>query len=275
MTLPYVLMLFFAYSFLGWCTEVVYAAANTGRFVNRGFLNGPVCPIYGYGLLLVVACLEPIRGNLFALICGAALLTSGLELLTGFLTDRLLHLRLWDYSKVPFNLHGYICLKFSLLWGLACAFIVRVVHPMVRALVLRLPGTLTLVLDCVFGAAFCADLIVTLIAARRLPQRLAAIGELERALDGVSAHIGGGLTEGVQSVRERSERLRGLLRERGDELRDAVRERAPELEPRFEQLRAQLSRRSRIHERLMKAFPELKEAQRRRRAPREDAAKKN
>ena len=77
------LWIFFAYAFLGWCTEVCYAALVTGRFVNRGFLNGPVCPIYGFGVVIVLLFLEPLKHNLLLLFLGSVLLTSALEWLTG------------------------------------------------------------------------------------------------------------------------------------------------------------------------------------------------
>ena len=80
------LWIFFIYAFLGWCTEVSYAALNTGKFVNRGFLNGPVCPIYGFGVVIVLACLTPLKGNFVLLFLGSVVLTSALEWITGFLT---------------------------------------------------------------------------------------------------------------------------------------------------------------------------------------------
>ncbi len=75
---------FIVYAFLGWCLEVAYAAVNSGKFVNRGFLNGPVCPIYGFGVVIVIICLTPLAENLPALFIGSVLLTSLLEYLTLF-----------------------------------------------------------------------------------------------------------------------------------------------------------------------------------------------
>ena len=74
------LWIFFIYSFLGWCLEVCFFALNTGKFVNRGFLNGPVCPIYGFGVVIVVLCLTPLMENTLLLFLGSVLLTSLLEL---------------------------------------------------------------------------------------------------------------------------------------------------------------------------------------------------
>ena len=109
------LWLFFIYAFFGWCIEVVFCGLNEGHFINRGFLNGPVCPIYGVGGVIVVLCLTPIKDNIFLLFVGSALLTSILELITGFALDKIFHARWWDYTDMPFNIGGYICLKFSIL----------------------------------------------------------------------------------------------------------------------------------------------------------------
>ena len=91
------LWIFFVYALLGWCTEVSYAALVTGKFVNRGFLNGPVCPIYGFGAAIIFLCLEPLKQNLLLLFLGSVLLTSLLELAAGFVLEKLFHQRWWDY----------------------------------------------------------------------------------------------------------------------------------------------------------------------------------
>lgn len=146
------LWIFFVYAFLGWCTEVSFAALTSGRFVNRGFLNGPVCPIYGVGVVIVLFFLDPLRGNTFLLFLGSVLLTSLLEWVTGFVLEKIFHQRWWDYSNEPFNLGGYICLRFSIAWGLACLFVVEIIHPSILWLIHLIPHTLGLVLLALFSA---------------------------------------------------------------------------------------------------------------------------
>ena len=73
------LWIFFLYAFLGWCCEVVFAAVKTGKFVNRGFLLGPVCPIYGMGVALVLWALLPLEDNLLVLYFGSVLITSAIS----------------------------------------------------------------------------------------------------------------------------------------------------------------------------------------------------
>ncbi|MBU5455114.1 putative ABC transporter permease, partial [Caproiciproducens sp. MSJ-32] len=133
------ILLFFIYSFLGWCLEVSYAAIKTGKFVNRGFLYGTVCPIYGLGALIVIISLNPIKNNILLLFLASILLTSFLEFLAGFLLEKIFQNKWWDYSDLPYNLKGYICLKFSIYWGIACIFIIKFIQPFIYTLINAIP----------------------------------------------------------------------------------------------------------------------------------------
>ena len=126
---------FLIYSCLGWCVEVAWAAVRRGVLVNRGFLNGPVCPIYGFGMLALLFALTPIADNSLLLFAGGVVIPSAIELAGGWLLYRLYHTRWWDYTDRPFNLGGYICLEYSLYWGLGSVFILKLVHPTFAALV--------------------------------------------------------------------------------------------------------------------------------------------
>ncbi len=188
---------FFAYAFLGWCAEVVFAAFKSGRFVNRGFLSGPVCPIYGFGIVGVLFCLSPFRGNLPALYLGSVVVTTLLELVTGFLMEKLFHQRWWDYSKMPLNIGGYVCPLFSLLWGVACVLIVDGLHPRVAALVSLIPRPWSTVLPCVFGAVFLLDAALAAAKAVRLDKRLSQIDEASTVLRAVSDRLGAAVADGA------------------------------------------------------------------------------
>ena len=174
------LWLFFVYAFLGWCVEVSFAAIKHRRFVNRGFLSGPVCPIYGVGMVTVLWCLAPLRGNVVLLFVGAVILTTLLELFTGFVLDKFFGDKWWDYSGQPFNFHGYICLLFSLLWGVLCVFLVLVVQPFVMRLADRVPsriGTVVLVLSLVL---FVTDIAKTVANLAHIKRQLRFIEELQK-----------------------------------------------------------------------------------------------
>jgi uncharacterized membrane protein len=214
-----IISLFFIYAFLGWCTEVVYAGVNQGVFVNRGFLNGPLCPIYGFGVLTVLIILEPLRTNLLLLYAGSVILTSLLELITGFLMEKLFRQRWWDYTHEPFNLGGYICLKFSLLWGLACLLIVDVIHPSIVHLLTFIPEQVSIPILAVFSAVFITDIVVTVATVAKLNQRLQQIDEVAHALRIVSDTIGSVAADGSIAVSDANEKIRLELKDRRKELK--------------------------------------------------------
>lgn len=200
-----VLWIFIIYAFIGWCTEVSYAALDRGIFVNRGFLNGPYCPIYGCGVVIVVAALTPLKDNLLILFAGSFLLTSILEYITGFILEKVFHNKWWDYSNKPFNLHGYICLKFSIYWGLACTFIMDVIHPIIYKGITMIPHILGVVLLCIIMSAFAVDCGVTVTTILKFNKRLKVMDEMAAKIHKLSDEIGENIYENVTTAVEKSE----------------------------------------------------------------------
>ncbi len=210
-TIYQVLCYFVIYSVLGWAVEVVYQAVNKGIIINRGFLCGPLCPIYGFGvlsmiLLLQLICREhPEAFNAVGIFVIGALITTAIELFGALILDKAFHARWWDYSDCRFNLNGYICPKFSLLWGGGILIVVRVVHPFVK-------GIITVHRETFFGwivivtvyASIIADLIVSLMMVNGLNKRFAELDVISsrmRALsDRASAKIGENALEGVEKA---------------------------------------------------------------------------
>ena len=163
---------FLLYSFLGWCLEVAYHAVSKGVIVNRGFLNGPLCPIYGVGMICVLTLLDPLRNHLIPLyICGTLFATL-IELVGGFVLYKLFHMRWWDYSNEPFNLGGFICARFSLAWGLCTLFAVKLVHPFVELNVRIMDRPLGYAFVIAGYVLFVADCIITVLTIARLNTRM-------------------------------------------------------------------------------------------------------
>ena len=263
------LWIFFIYAFLGWCTEVSYAALVTGKFVNRGFLNGPWCPVYGFGVVIVLGCLTPLSHHLPVLFLGSVALTSLLEWLTGFVLEKLFHQRWWDYSDEPFNLSGYICLRFSVAWGLACVFVVKLLHPTVLALIRLCPRPVGAALLALLGAVMAVDLTATVSSIVKLNRRLEQIDELAGKIREASDEFGENLADRVLDAVERSADWKGDLEELSFKLSLLRAERAEEQEERRAQARRQLEewraamqelleRESFGHRRLLRAFPRLR-----------------
>ena len=184
---------FLIYSFIGWCVEVIYHAVTVGQVINRGFLNGPVCPVYGFGSLAVFAAGNCISGSsveslsFWPLFAMGVLLATSIELLAGWLLDILFHARWWDYSNKPLNFHGYICLEFSLIWGLGIVFIVRIMYPSIDHLSAGSidPRIGWPVLAAIY-AVYLLDLIVTVAIVRGMNQQLEQLDKVRSDLRIVS-----------------------------------------------------------------------------------------
>lgn len=244
------ILLFFIYACMGWCAEVAFAACKHGRFVNRGFLNGPLCPIYGFGLLIVVLALRHWQDNLPLLFVGSFILTSLLELVTGFVLEKLFHTRWWDYSRMPLNIGGYVCLLFSILWGLACVVILKWVHMPIFALVKRLPLAVLYILDAVICLEFAVDLAATIVSIRKLSERLKRLTALAGEMHSLSDELGESIAEHTIAAKERYE----TGREHAQERRAVLERRLSELRERREAL---LNEKRFGHRRLLEAFPNM------------------
>ena len=151
--------LFFFYSFIGWCIEVCSAAVQHRKFVNRGFVAGPLCPIYGFGTMLFEIFLPELTEYPFFLFLGGFVLSSLLEYSTGMFFEKVYKKKLWDYSRFRYNIGGYICLPFSLLWGALSVVTVMFADPLLCGLFDRIPHLLSVILLLVLGGLLLLDTI--------------------------------------------------------------------------------------------------------------------
>lgn len=122
-------LLFIIYAFLGWCMEVIGKLIQYKRFINRGFLIGPYCPIYGYGALLITFLLKKYTNDPITLFIMAILVCGTLEYLTSYFMEKIFHARWWDYSQRKFNINGRVCLNTIIPFGLLGMFIMYVSNP--------------------------------------------------------------------------------------------------------------------------------------------------
>lgn len=179
---------FFLYGFIGWGVEVVYAAAKTHKLVNRGFLCGPICPIYGFGMVGLIYSVSlipmPDSGSMsaVAIFFIGMILTTAIELVGGWALFKIYHIRWWDYSNMKFNLGGYICPQFSLLWGLGSVLMIKVVHPLLARGSSPMPFNIMLIVDVVLLVLFVVDVAASTAAAIGLNKYLREIDELRAKL---------------------------------------------------------------------------------------------
>ncbi len=193
---------FLLFSFLGWVLEVVFHMVKMHRFVNRGYNNGPVCPIYGLGIAFIHTVLSFFDNNLFLLIAVAFLLPTVLELVTGFLLDVIFHTKWWDYSKEKCNLGGYICLRFSVAWGLLGVAIALLLFPLLDFLCALIPETFLTVLEIVFMSVFAVDLTVSTMAAIGMGSELKLLQKTAAVYRAGSDAVGKGVCNGTAKVED-------------------------------------------------------------------------
>lgn len=152
-------MFFYVYSFLGWIWECFYVSVRQRKWVNRGFLNGPALPIYGFGAISVLLITLPVEDNIYLVYIMGMIGATLLEYITGSLMERIFHVRYWDYSTQPFNLNGHICLGCSLGWGLFSVLMVNVIHKPIKQTVEKIPETTLNITTVIITIVFVADVI--------------------------------------------------------------------------------------------------------------------
>jgi len=267
---------FLIYSLIGWSVEVIFHAVSLGKVINRGFLNGPVCPVYGFGVLSVFAMVNTLEAaghemnSLMVFIFGVVLATL-VELIAGWLMDVCFHARWWDYSDRPLNLNGYICVEFSLIWGFAILLVVRVFQAFVEKHVEQAPSSvLGWILLAVFYAAFLADFIVTVAIIQGLNKKLKQLDELRAdmriASDKMSEFLATKTIDTAQRVEEGKVQatlakyeLMDAGEEKVEKTMELMREKKASLQKEIDRLSESITRHSFIGQgRLLKAFPGMK-----------------
>ncbi len=182
-------LVFFLYGFAGWCWEVSLYLVKERRFVNRGFLTGPILPIYGFGALIILLSCVPVKGNPALVALLGTLSATLLELATGAVMEALFHVRYWDYTGAFLNFKGYVCLKSSLVWAAFSVMIVCGVHPLARDVVLRVPATLCTALSAAFVALALADTVASVRRAIDLRKLLESMERYAHELEALHATL--------------------------------------------------------------------------------------
>ncbi|MFR7643364.1 MULTISPECIES: putative ABC transporter permease [unclassified Eubacterium (in: firmicutes)] len=215
-------LLFFIYSFLGWCVEVAFVAVTAGKVTNRGFLNGPVCPIYGCGMIGVLLALLPVEKNIWLLFLGGMVICSAVELFGGWILDKIFHMRWWDYSDEKFNIGGYVCLAFSFMWGMAVVFAVKFVHHPIMAVVKKIPFQIQVIIVVVCGVVFVVDMIVTLKNLIGINKSLGQLDKLAESLHAVGDQLKDVVGNSAITVAEKAEEGMEILDEKTADSREKI-----------------------------------------------------
>lgn len=242
------LWFFVIYAFLGWWVEVSFQTLKLGKFINRGFLNGPVTPIYGFGMVILLYFLSPLENHLILLFLAAVLLTTSLEFITGFLLENLFHDKWWDYSDLPFNIKGYVTLSFSIAWGLAAVFVLEIIQPLITRFISLLDNRFGHFLLFVLIVYFIADFIVTLLGILDIKKRFTILDEMADRLHLYSDEIGVEIYKQTEFIMEMANKAIN----KGQPRKNLS---IPELKKMHQKI---TKRKSFVHKRLEKSYPNLK-----------------
>lgn len=219
------LMFFYLYCFVGWIWESCYVSARKRRWVNRGFMKGPLLPIYGSGALCILG-VAAIAGESFwiTVLAGTAAATL-LEYVTGAVMEALFKVRYWDYSTEFMNLNGYICLKSTLCWGVMTALLVYVIHPPIAEAAGRLSQGFIYSADMVITALGTADFATSFKAAmdfRNVLIRAEKLREELRNLQSRLDELERQLAENVENMAEKTAKKREELRLAAERAKESV-----------------------------------------------------
>ena len=242
------------YSVIGWVYESTICSIGQRKLINRGFLNGPYCPIYGTGAVLVLLVLGRIQNPVLLFFAGAVL-TCSLEYLTSWLMEKLFHARWWDYSKRKFNIGGRVCLI-----GAFSVVLILVLHPWVKSLTDRLTDTALTWICAILLVGIVSDFIVTvkgLLGTHAVFAEYAVL--LQQKRRELSEKLRLGAEEGRERIRERGSEELAKLREAaelGGEAREKIRRTTEEERERFyAKLQMRLNAQQR---RTINSFPQWK-----------------
>ena len=154
-------LLFLIYSFLGWCMEMVVCYLATKKWVNRGFLIGPICPIYGWGCLLIITLLNGYRDDPLVLFVMAMVVCSLLEYFTSYLMEKLFKARWWDYTHKKYNINGRICLDNILAFGILGLIMTYLINPFVVGLISKVSMNILNIIAIILLVVFLVDNIIS------------------------------------------------------------------------------------------------------------------
>ena len=204
MTLPYPFiesyLMFFIYSFVGWVIEVIYYGITEGKFINRGFLAGPLCPVYGLGFYAAIWFFEPFKDNFLILFFGMATACTIVELIAGLILYHAFHMRWWDYSDYKLNIGGYICLRFFIYWGIAASLGMYVLHPAVKWLIAHINYPIRIGILIFFTVILVIDLVTTIITIIGFKKKFAAMEKVVSGTKAVSDKIGSQIYGAVDTI---------------------------------------------------------------------------
>ena len=255
---------FFWYCFIGWIWECCYVSVNKAwkekkwSWINRGFLHGPVIPIYGFAAISILIATIPFKeSRLFVFILGA-LAASLMEMVTGSLMEKIFHVKYWDYSDLPLNYKGHVCLFVSIFWGFLSLLMVRVIHVPIEGIILEIPALGTEIAAFLMIAVFTYDFKESLQEAMDLKELLEKLDDykvvMQRLESRVDAVIAFTPIPDIDEVRMLPKNAKDKFLYKLEELREKHIHRLQEVRSRLDKLGEALEGRSEMVKQLENQF---------------------
>ncbi len=190
---------FIIYCFVGWIWETCYVSVKDGKLANRGFMTGPVIPIYGCAATgILLAFYNPALGFLTTEKTGKAYLmifligavvASSIEYFTSFIMEKLFHAKWWDYSDTPLNINGRICVPASIFWGIMAIVLVKALHPLVFSIIDSIPRRPGEIVGYVIVFLFLFDLTATVAATIEIENKVKAISRIKKEVTAFTSNF--------------------------------------------------------------------------------------
>ncbi len=154
-------LLFFIYAILGWIMESASVSIQSKKLINRGFLIGPYCPIYGFGGLIITLYLTQYKSNIVTVFFLSIIICSILEYLTSYLMEKIFKARWWDYSEKKFNLNGRICGENAIAFGIVSIIVLYLLNPIIKILISKINSQILLIITIIGFIIFISDTIIS------------------------------------------------------------------------------------------------------------------
>ena len=235
------LLVFYLYCVLGWCFESTVVSVEQRRWVNRGFLRGPMLPIYGFGAVILLHVSLPLQGHPVWSYLACMTAATVFEYIVGVVMEKLFKVKYWDYSKQRFQFQGYICLRSSLCWGFLGLILTGVIHPPINALVVGLPFIGLIIIDVLFSAAFVSDVVVSVRSALDLAKVLVELDRLREQGAELRKQLSETALVELTNLSYKVEEAHGEFTERMDEAKAQLAERMDEAREKVDDAREQLA----------------------------------
>lgn len=216
----YLLTYFLIYSFLGWIMESIFRSIIEKKVINTGFLKGPICPIYGFGALIMVAVLNGLSNNIVQLFISSVIILTLWEYIVGVSLEKIFHTKYWDYSDHKINFQGRICLSNSIYWGILGVVFVKYIHPFMQKIIENTNIDMLHFIVAIVSFVFLVDVITSVVKVKNIKSALERIEELNNEIKEKLKEIAKdtekntekvNITENVQKIIEELNEKRNII----------------------------------------------------------------